>query len=241
MKNLYDVKPRSGCKDVWNAFMVKGAIFSDNDIPFCPTTARDIPTKIITIFEAERIYKEEISKGNHKFKRDEYVSGYEDDHLMDRVKEKNIWLDSKYLCEILDHFEGLITIDWSTYMDFPYPIKLFNTYRMRAFGRWYGEVRHKNVINNVRWGTPETYDYCFDGLPKNSIVCIGCVASKLKNKVYRQIFHDGLREMIKRIHPFTILVYGAIDSESKEIIKNAGIVLYIYPSRKSQVHCRKET
>ena len=40
--NSYDIirKPRSGCKDVWNAYMCEGAHFSRNDIPLCPTTAQ---------------------------------------------------------------------------------------------------------------------------------------------------------------------------------------------------------
>ena len=31
------------------------AIFSDHDIPFCPTTAKEIPSKIITFEEAKEI------------------------------------------------------------------------------------------------------------------------------------------------------------------------------------------
>lgn len=37
--------------------------------------------------------------------------------------------------------------------------------RMRAYGYWLG----KNgipVINNIRWGTPETFEYCFEGIPE---------------------------------------------------------------------------
>ena len=38
---------RNGCKDVWNAFMCKGVSYSKNDIPFCPTTATALQTKIM--------------------------------------------------------------------------------------------------------------------------------------------------------------------------------------------------
>ena len=31
------------------------------------------------------------------------------------------------------------------------------------------------VINNVRWGTFETYDYCFEGISSESVVAIGTV------------------------------------------------------------------
>lgn len=36
-------KIRAGCKDMNNAFMVRGAKFSENDIPICLTTAKIIP------------------------------------------------------------------------------------------------------------------------------------------------------------------------------------------------------
>ncbi len=33
---------RSGCKDIWNAFMAEGARFGPHDIPICPTTAQAV-------------------------------------------------------------------------------------------------------------------------------------------------------------------------------------------------------
>ena len=65
---------RKGIKDVgWNAFMVKGARFSENDIPFCPTTALTPPKSIITYDEAKRIYREEIKRKNKDFHNESYV------------------------------------------------------------------------------------------------------------------------------------------------------------------------
>ena len=60
-------KKRNGCKDVWNAFMLDGANYSDNDIPFCPTTATDLPKGIITWEEAKAIYKKHRIKGDLSF------------------------------------------------------------------------------------------------------------------------------------------------------------------------------
>ncbi len=54
---MNEVKTRKGCKDIWNAFMVEGATFTKNDIPFCPTTAKELPNAIITWEEARAIYK----------------------------------------------------------------------------------------------------------------------------------------------------------------------------------------
>lgn len=65
---------------------------------------------------------------------------------------------------------------------------------MCAFGYWYGTLKGGAVINNVRWGKKETFKYCFDGIPKNSIVAVGtysCIQSK-ENKYY---FRAGLEEL----------------------------------------------
>ena len=56
---------RKGCKDIWNAFMCEGADFTSHsriDIPFCPTTATEIPKDIITWDEAKRLYRNALAR-----------------------------------------------------------------------------------------------------------------------------------------------------------------------------------
>ena len=48
---------RSGLIDIWNAFMVENADFSNHDIPLCPTTATSIPSKLIGYDEAKSTHK----------------------------------------------------------------------------------------------------------------------------------------------------------------------------------------
>ena len=67
---------RNGCKDIWNAFMLEGATFTEHDIPLCPTTAKEIPSKIITYEEAKEIYKQNLRKKNKSFKSPEFVCFY---------------------------------------------------------------------------------------------------------------------------------------------------------------------
>ncbi|MBQ0071809.1 MAG: DUF4417 domain-containing protein [Spirochaetales bacterium] len=55
----------------------------------------------------------------------------------------------KSALKILRHFSGVITPDFSTNQDFPEAIKIYATYRMRAFGSWLG-CEGIEVINNVR-------------------------------------------------------------------------------------------
>lgn len=220
-------KPRTGLKDIWNAYMADGAKFGPHDIPFCPTTADGPPKSLITWEEAKSIYKKEI-KANNAFQHEAFVCFYLDDYKFDGAR--GIWHDSSHALIVLRHFAGVITPDFSTYQDFPEPIKLYATYRMRLFGFWLGR-NGLSVINNVRWGTGETYYYCFEGIPQNSIVAIGTVGGSPRKHADRQRFERGLTALIEKLHPHTIIVYGSANYDCFRRLENDGIRIISYPSK----------
>ncbi len=231
----FNINVRKGIKDVWwRPYMVSGAKYSPNDIPFCPTTATALPKRIITYKEAKEEYRRQLRKGNKEFTIDAFVCFYEDDHEFDSIF--GIWFRSKQAYKILRHFAGIITPDFSLYQDFPLPLKLWNVYRMRAFGYWYGTICGKEVINNVRWGTSETFWYCFDSIPKNSILAIGTVGGSPRKHIDRKRFEDGLVEMVKRLHPHTIIVYGSANYECFRELEQQGITIIAYPGKTSKAY-----
>lgn len=219
---------RSGCRDVWNAFMCEGAKFSLNDIPFCPTTAENLPVTIITWEEAKAIYKCRIAAKDYAFRVDAFVCWYLDDYKFDGPR--GIWHDSTHALKVLCHFSGAITPDFSTYQDFPEPLKIYNTYRMRVFGYWLGK-NNIPVINNVRWGTSETFRYCFDGIPHNSIVAVGTCGGSPQKIHDRDRFETGLNELVKVLCPHTILVYGSASYPCFDKLIDRGIKIVSYPSQ----------
>ena len=223
-------KSRKGCKDIWNAFMCIGADYSKNDIPLCPTKLSSMPKEIITWTEARTLHKKLIRKDKDYF-YDAFVCFYIDDYKFDG-KYKGIWSSPWNALNILKHFRGIITPDFSTYQDFPYPLKLINTYRMRAFGYWMGN-QGKEVINNVRWGSEETFHYCFDGIEKHSIVAIGTVGGGPRKIVDRARFERGLKKMIEILKPHTIIVYGSANGECFDRLRAQGIIIVAFPSRTS--------
>jgi len=230
---------RTGCQDVWNAFMLNNASFSSNDIPLCPSTAKEIPEKLISYEEAKRIHKMEMSKGNNSYKVNVFVHFYIDDQKFDG-KRTSIWTFPEIAKNILDHFSGIIAPDFSTYIDFPDPLKRWNFYRMYSFGYWYGSLGNQ-VYCNARWGTPDTWDYCFDGIPYGNPVAIGTVASGLKKLVNRPLFDDGLLELVKRKAPSIILVYGSTKYDIFDDLKAKGIRIIAYPSQTSEAYARRKS
>lgn len=223
---------RSGIKDIWNAFMADGATFGKYDIPFCPTTAKTLPNAVITWEEAKGIYKKHTARKEHNFTYDAYVCFYIDDYKFDG--SRGIWHDSKQALKVLCHFAGAITPDFSTYQDFPEAIKIYAIYRMRLYGYWLG----KNgipVINNVRWGTEETFNYCFEGIPKNSIVSIGTVGGGPRKLVDRNRFEFGLFKMVEVLQPHTILIYGSANGKCFDKLRKQGICIVSFRSKTAKV------
>lgn len=237
MKDNTISQPRAGCKDIWNAFMVEGADFViGSDIPICPCTT-NIPQRLISYVEAKRIHKLNCQKDPNYYV-DAFIHFYIDDQKFDS-SQSGIWAKPYNAIRIIRHFSGAITPDFSTNADFPDPLKRNNTYRMRAFGRWLS-VNGIPVINNVRWGTEETWDYCFDGIPYNSIVAIGTVASGIHRLENRPDFEKGLFKMVEILRPHTILVYGSANYACFKVLADMGIRIipfmsdtnFAYSSRK---------
>lgn len=224
MTNHYKKKThiRTGLKDAWNAFMCKGAQFSQNDIPFCPTIVTDLPREMLTWEEAKKHHKKML-KQNKDYFCDAFICFYIDDYKFDGVRT-SIWQFPWLALRVLKHFRGIITPDFSTYQDFPYPLKLWNTFRMRAFGYWAGN-QGLEVINNIRWGTSETYHYSFDGIDRNSVVAIGTVGGSPRKLADRKRFETGLKEMVKRLSPHTIIVYGSSNYPCFDRLREQGILI----------------
>ena len=221
-------KIKAGCKDIWNAYMVKGAAFSEHDIPICPTTATTVPKEIITYSEAIAILNKH--KGEENFSSDSYVCFYQHDVGFDG--KRGIWAYPKKAYGVLKHFAGIIAPDFSTYQDFPDPLKRWNYYRMNAFGYWYGRLCHKSVIVNCRADFSSDYEYCFDGIRDGeSMVAIGTVASGLREKRNRKVFIDGIINFIQLKRPESLIVYGFLPDEIRKAISDMDVAVHAYEAR----------
>ena len=212
--------PRAGCVDVWNAFMVKGAVFCGlEEIPYCPTTLTTIPGRLVPYDQTKNVSDPRA-----------LVHFYLDDQKFDG--SQGIWQCPKGKLERLKKFGGVITPDFSTYQDMPRAIKVYSTYKMRAFGYWLAS-QGVPVVNNVRWGDPDTYDYSFAGLPQNSILALGsygCV--KLKKNQLR--FQQGLEALVDQLTPHTLIVYGSTSLPVFQRLRERGITIVEFPSSTSK-------
>ena len=126
--------------------------------------------------------------------------------FVDDYQFERLWNQPKRYVNILNKFECVFSPDFSLYMDMPMAMKVWNTYRSRMIGQFFQKQGIK-VIPTVSWAEPGTYDFCFDGIEKGSIVAVsttGCI----RDDSARSAWIDGMEAMIDHIHPSKILAYG---------------------------------
>lgn len=126
--------------------------------------------------------------------------------FLDDYQFERIWNDPKKYIEVLSKYECILSPDFSLYIDMPMPMKIWNTYRSRQIGAFYQGCGIK-VIPTISWAEPETYCFCFEGIPQNSIVAVSTIGVKENSKALN-IWNDGMQKMIEVIEPSCILVYG---------------------------------
>lgn len=126
---------------------------------------------------------------------------YVDDYQFERL-----WNDPEKYTEILAEYECFLSPDFSLYMDMPMPMKIWNVYRSRQIGAFY-QAQGIKVIPTVSWAEPETFEFCFQGIPKGSVVSVSTIGVKQDADALK-IWEAGVDAMIQEIHPSAILVYG---------------------------------
>lgn len=130
---------------------------------------------------------------------------YVDDYQFERV-----WNQPQMYLEKLSEFDCILTPDFSLYTEMPIAMKIWNTYRSRLIGQM-AQRLGMIVIPTVSWCEEETFRFCFDGLPKQSVLSISTIGVKQEEYNF-SLWKAGVDEMIKRLKPEALLIYGgAVD------------------------------
>lgn len=147
-----------------------------------------------------------FSKAKTAKNKRQFVHFYEHDKAFSTVLT-----GTKHYLDLLKQFDGVITPDCTMLIGQSPCLLQANTYMNRAVG-YYFQKNGIRVIPNVRWSDESSFEYCFLGIPKNSIISIsthGCITSKEE----RRMFKVGLEAMLRELKPHTVLVHGYMPDE----------------------------
>jgi len=203
--------------DVEKSWLVRGARYDKYDIPFIET-ATDMPTSLLPFS-----HRNDATDFSH------WIHFYEPDYkFIQLLSDPHKYIDR------LKRFGGIVSPDFSICPDYPWPLQIKNKYWNHALAYWLS-TKGIPVIPNVRWGDKYSFDFCFNGIEKNSVVAVG-THGQMKAAANRELFENGLPVMVSTLSPHTIVVYGKAPDDIFGRYKGAGIKIVQFPSATEQYY-----
>lgn len=201
-------------KDVFGAYLLDEAQFDGYyDIPVV-NTPDDIhlPSKLVSY---SKLNSEECDDYT-------YCHFYQNDYTFDgrdgiwNSLIQNTQFSRGFNLDKMNKVYAVICPDFSTYYDMPRVMQIWNIYRSRAVGCALIKLGYI-AVPNVRWTDKKSYAYSFLGIRKNSAVAVSTLGC-FRAKVDKEFFYPGFIELIKRVHPSCIIIYGSLTDELKDIL-----------------------
>ena len=130
----------------------------------------------------------------------------------DDIKFMQAWRNPDKYVEKLRRFKAVVSPNFSLYTDFPRCLQILSCYRRQWVGAYWQSLG-LDVIPNVVWGDRKSFDYCFLGITRRSVVSVSSVDIMRDpewNGTQGNRFREGYDEMMNRLEPSVILFYGKL-------------------------------
>lgn len=161
---------------------------------------RNINPTMMMAFD-EYVRKQPSECGVHCFKGD---------NLLERIWKRPIYYGKKFQSSLF-----VTSPDFSVSPCMPLPVLSYNLFRAKRVAQLWSDLG-LHVLTTAIWANMETFDICFDGLPKKSFLAISSVGT-VRDSLSRLMFLRGLKELIKRLDPVGLIFYGPIPRLDFEI------------------------
>ena len=131
--------------------------------------------------------------------------------FLDDYQFNRLWNRPDKYIPLLSKFKYVLSPDFSMYTDYPKAMQMWKHYQKHWLGA-YMELFGIKVIPTVGWSDKDSFKWCFDGEPRNSIVAVSSIGTQ-KDKESKQLFLEGYNKMLEVLKPTKILFWGNIPNE----------------------------
>lgn len=141
---------------------------------------------------------------------------------------ERVWKHPDNDIEKLSRYRAVLSPDFSMYLEMAPVMQLYNVFRNRWCGAYWAS-KGIRVVPTVNWGDESTFDFCFEGIEKGSVVAVSTyMASEHGNRAdQKEWFLKGYNEMIRRIEPEKVICYNTPFPEMQ------GNIIYVDYERSS--------
>ena len=131
--------------------------------------------------------------------------------FLDDYQFERLWNRPDKYIQLLLKFKYVLSPDFSMYTDYPKAMQMWKHYQKHWLGA-YMELFGIKVIPTIGWSDRDSFKWCFDGEPRNSIVAVSSIGTQ-KDKKSKQLFLNGYSKMLEVLKPTKILFWGNIPDE----------------------------
>lgn len=163
------------------------------DIPLLKPYNGVIPENFITIGEAK--YSTDYTAG---------VACFDDDDVLLRFLKN----PDRYIQYLKNH-PCTAEPDFSMKIKDPLSCQIMSIYCAHVLAS-YMASKGIPIIPTMMWSDKRSFEFCFDGHSRGGVVLVSTIGT-LRDERSRMYFKDGFFEMLKRISPETVILYGDIN------------------------------
>ncbi len=123
--------------------------------------------------------------------------------FVDDYRFNGIYFHPERSIEKYSQYTFLLTPDFSTYSE----MNLWRQLESVAMNRWcgaYWQSKGLVVIPTISWSTSRSFDFCFEGVEKGSIVAVGMIGCKRNHLGFMR----GYNALLERISPSANICLG---------------------------------
>ena len=126
--------------------------------------------------------------------------------FIDDYQFERFWNSPVRYLPLLKKCEGVIGPDFSMYSNMSQAQIIWNCYRNRVLTFW---LQRNGIpaIPVLEWSSISDFSFCFDGIPRGSVVAIGLYGCR-KNAIKRFALLQGFYRACEIVEPKTVVAYG---------------------------------
>jgi hypothetical protein len=182
-------------------------------IPLIKKYTQDWPQHFITFSEIKRIGNKDTGVATFDF---------------DQVLNKLVSNPSLYVGR-LSTYKCVCEPDLSIRLGDPLAIAIANTFRSHCTS-YYLHQQGCEVIPTMKWSSPDSYEVCFSGYEKGGAVIVSTIGVT-RDERSRMYFIRGFNEMLNRISPDSVGLYGDRHEWIDKLIPSQLDVRYFFHER----------
>lgn len=133
----------------------------------------------------------------------------------DEELEDYLYRPERHLSKLLN-YKCIGELDFSMRVLDPFAVVVANMFRSHSAAFYYQEHGCK-ILPSPKWSTSQSFEVCFDGYERGGAVIVSTIGV-LRDERSRLYFKNGFQEMLKRLAPDAVVVYGTAHDWIKELM-----------------------